>query len=259
MSLQKKPIFKPGNILTHEMLEILKEAAIDAEELKYIGFSDGVLKGCHITTAQGMINVGRGIIMIKSKAYYLQSEVIVPVHPTNSTQILVVRATEEEESYDFVVREVKVQLVEENDMLPTDVELCRFRLQQGAVLRSTYRDFKDMDTEYDTVCLKYAKWSSYEKSSLSIEVLKKFMEEAVKCAITDVEDKNFLSRIAATDGTTLNAAEINWYLSWRLNKPYSERGNAEMYQGLLDVLRMIKNGRVGMSDRRPERRKMIVD
>lgn len=259
MSLQKKPVFKSGNILTHEMLEVLADYAINAEELKYAGYSDGVIKGCSITTSSGSILVDKGIVMVKSKLFYLQKEVVVPVLASNDLQLLVIRATEEEESFDFIEREVKVLLVPEANLLPKDIELCRFRLQAGAELRSKYRDYQDLSTEYDTVCVKYAKWSAYEKESISPIILKKFREEALACNIKDAEDKEFLMRIAATTGSTLNASEINMYLSWRLNQPYIYRSNEEMYKDLLEVLRLIKGQRASSVERRTERRRMIVD
>lgn len=259
MSLQKRPVFKAGNILTHEMLEILSESAIGVDELKYFNYSDGVLKGCNITTTVGSIKVGKGIAIIRSKPFYINEEMVIPIQSNNKLQVLVLRATEEEASFDFIVREVKLLLVAEEECLPYDVELCRFRLQSGAALRTQYRDFQDMNVEYDTVCYKYAKWAAYNKPSLSLIILNKFMEESLKFKITKEEDKQFLSRIAATDGSTLNAIEINMYLSWKLNQPYMEKNTAEMYKALADVLRQMKGDRVSNLGRGPELRKMIID
>lgn len=259
MSLQKVPVFKPGNILTHEMLDMLKIQTLNMEEMLYLGYSDGVLKGCKITTTQETLTIGKGIIIVKSKPYYIQEDVLLHIQPTNTTQLVVVRASEEEVNLDFVVREVKIMIVAENNLLPGDIELCRFRLQTGAFLRSAYRDYRDMDTEYDTICLKYAKWAAYEQSSLSMVILKYFLQDVRKCNKVEEEDKYFMSRIAATDGRTLNAAEINMYLSLKLHQEYKERNTSEMYQDLLAVLRMLQGGRSGRESRRLEPRKMIID
>ncbi len=259
MSLQKVPVFKPGNILTHEMLNVLKEQSMNMEEMSYLGYADGVLKGCKITTGQGTLTVGKGMIMVKSKLYYIQSEVVLQIQPTNSTQVVVARASEEEQNHDFIVREVKVMIIAESSLIPGDIELCRFRLQAGAVLRAAYRDIRDMDTEYDTVCLKYAKWSAYERSSLCMVILSQFMQDARKHQISTEEDRRFLSRIASTDGRTLNAAEINLYLSWKLQQEYKERSTEEMYKDLVAVLRLLQGGRSSMESRRMEPRRMIID
>lgn len=259
MSLQKVPVFKPGNILTHEMLNVLKEQYINMEEMAYWGYSDGILKGCNIITSQGTLTVGKGIVIVKSKPYYIESEVVLKIQPTNSTQIVVVRATEEEYNQDFIIREVKIMIIPENSIIPQDIELCRFRLQMGAILRTDYRDIRDMDTEYDTVCLKYAKWSAYEGSSLSMVILKQFLRDASRYQITMEEDKRFLSRIASSDGKTLNATEINLYLSWKLQKEYKQRSTEEMFKDLLAVLRLLQGGRNGLESRRIEPRRMIID
>lgn len=259
MSVQKIPVFRTGNILTQEMLDILKEYAIDAEKLKYAGYADGVLKGCTITTAPGVLTVGKGIVIVKARPFYINSEITISVEPTNTTQILVVRATEEEETMDFVVREVEVVLTTEANLLNDDVEICRFRLQSGAALRTAHRDYKDMDTEFDTVCYKYAKWAAYGEYSVSLAILEKFAEEAMQSNITDPEDKRFLSRIAATDGTTLTRKEISLYLAWRLNRTYKDQKPEEIYQSLAEVLRQIQGGRPSAMPGRTMPRKIIVD
>jgi len=259
MIIQKEPVFKAGNILTHEMLEILKEASIDSQELKYTGYSDGVLKGCAISTAPGYIKVGKGVIILNSIPYYIYSQIEVPIQATNELLLLIARAVEEQKEVDYIVRQVEVALITKEQLLESDIELCRFRLQTGAMLRTNYRDFQDMSTEYDTVCLKNAKWSAYGKGSISIEVLKKYMSEALKCNINSPEDKQFLSRIAATDGTTLNADEINLYLSWRLNQPFKERDNDEIYKALTETLKLVKGERANTVGRHMEHRRLIVD
>ena len=44
----KIPIFEKGTVLTHEMLEALKEYAMDISTLNYAGYSDGILSGCEV-------------------------------------------------------------------------------------------------------------------------------------------------------------------------------------------------------------------
>ncbi len=260
MSIQKEPVFKAGNILTHDMLALLKEAAFDSEHLRYAEYSDGVLNGCDITTSPGQIKIGKGIIIIKSKLFYLYKEQIIPIEADNDLRLVVARAGECEESFDYISREVNIRVISEEALLPGDVELCRFRLQEGAVLRSSYKDFMDMNTEYDTVCLKYSKWAAYKAPSISLVILHKFMEEAIKNNIVNAEDRSFLGRIAATDGTTLNATELNMYLSWKLNQPYIERDSKDIYKGLADVLRMFKGeGAPRGINGRMEPRRMIID
>lgn len=259
MSLQKIPVFQPGNILTHEMLQLLREYAIDNAAVQWEGYSDGVLKGCHITTAPGILTVGKGIVLVKSKPFYIRTERTIRTESHDTEQMLVVRASEEEHCVDFIVREVELLLVSPENVLADDVELCRFRLQKGALLRSEYRDYKDMDTEYDTVCVKYAKWAAYGGESVSPEILDKFAEEAMRNKTEEPGDLQFLGRIAALNGVTLNPKELMLYLSRRLNRTYQSYDNREIYDGLSEVLTLMKKGRTASGQRRPETRRMIVD
>lgn len=259
MSLQKKPVFKEGTILTHEMLNSLSEYAIDVANVEYVGYSDGVIKGCDITVAPGILRIGTGMLRVKGLLYMIKDEVKIVVRQRNAMQILIVRATEIEENIDFSVRDVNFLFVSEDEIRKDDIELCRFRLQEGAQLRNEYRDFKDMDTEFDTVCLKNAKWAAYGEASISLIILEKYAEELLKTNVTAFEDRLFLSHIYSTKGMTLSVREICLYLSWKLGQPFKIRTHHEIYRGLIEALRLQNMSKTqGLSDRQMTRR-MIVD
>ena len=53
----KIPVFEKGSVLTHEMLEALKEYSMNINTLNYAGYSDGILTGCEVTMLGNMINI----------------------------------------------------------------------------------------------------------------------------------------------------------------------------------------------------------
>ncbi len=259
MSIQRSPLFQEGSILTHDMLNVLKEYSINGAESVYEGYSDGVIKGCEVSAAEGILVIGKGIIRIRSRNYYLFQEVTIEVEKTNQPKVLAVRATEEEKSTDFLIREVQVLVENLEDVIPGDLELCRFWLQEGAKLRTKYTDFNDMDTLYDTVNLIHAGWSGYESPTLAYPVLQFFREQALKYTIANIDDKLFLSQIALLNGTSMNVKEINQYLAWRLNQKYRERTMNDIYEGLKEALSLIRAGKDTQKAHRTAARQLIVE
>jgi len=69
------PLFNRGNILTKEMLDALKDYAVRSSELAYVGYSDGILKGCNITTKDNLITINKGILIFNETAYYIHEPI----------------------------------------------------------------------------------------------------------------------------------------------------------------------------------------
>lgn len=259
MSIQRIPLFQEGSILTHDMLNVLKEYSIYATELAYEGYSDGVIKGCEISAAEGVLTIGKGMIRIRSRNYYLFHEVSIVVEKTNHTKVVAIRAAEEEKSTDFLIRDIQILVEDLEDVIPGDLELCRFQLQEGAKLRTEYTDFSDMNTLYDTVCLINADWSGYETPTLAYPVLRFFREQALKYAVTNMEDKLFLNEIALLNGTSMNVKAINQYLAWKLDQEYTERPMDEIFEGLKEALSRIRTGKGTQKTGRMASRQLIVE
>ena len=51
----------------------------------------------------------------------------------------------------FLKREIRIELSADMNLAANEMELCRFKLKKGAILRTKYTDFFDRATEFDTV------------------------------------------------------------------------------------------------------------
>ena len=67
----KIPIFESGTVLTQEMLEALKNYAIDLGTLEYAGYADGIISGCEVTMSGNIVYVNRGIVMFSGNLYFI--------------------------------------------------------------------------------------------------------------------------------------------------------------------------------------------
>lgn len=259
MQEQKIPLFQSGNLVKYEMLELLKKFESDFSELQYIGYADGVIRGCDVTVADTMLIVNKGIILIEGIPFMVNMPVTVNYHSTNVIKHLVVRGGEWLEDRNYKKRYVDFLLVDSDKMIDSDIEICRFRLQQGARLRYEYRDFNDMDTEYDTVCLAYARWGALGKNSIAFTILKYFAKEMIGAKLRNEEDKMFINQIYALNGETLPLDGIRSYLTQRLNRWCMEYSCGEAYKGLKEVLRLVKAEKEPLNTKSVRERRILVD
>lgn len=257
----KIPVFEKGAVLTHEMLEALKEYTVDISGLRYQGYADGILSGCEVVMSENMIIVKRGIVVFNQQLYLLPATMAVMVNPGRDWQILKLCIGNMSKDKNFMVAELRLELTNDSQEYPNKIELCRFRLQDGARLRNKYRNFQDLCTEFDTVIEIYAKWSAYQESSISNRVLKEFAQEAMAKKIQNPQDICFIQQILALDGNTLNRDAIVFYLNTRLGKSNSEMTNQDIYTGLQEVLKMIQMGgeSVGVNTMQRRERRILVD
>lgn len=254
------PLFNRGNILTKEMLDALKDYAVRSSELAYVGYSDGILKGCNITTKDNLITINKGILIFNETAYYIHEPISIDYKPSNEWLVLKVSLQGESVTENFISRDIDIILTNDDSQLGhEDVEICRFKLQTGARLRYKYKDFSDMNTMYDTVNIIHSKWAAYGNTSVSPIILRSFLAEALQYPINDSLDKVFCQEIASLKGETINREAISIYICNKTQKDYKLCNNTEIYQGLKEALKLIKGEKVEVNKNIRRKRRIIVD
>lgn len=255
----KIPVFEQGTVLTQEMLEILKNYAIDLATLEYAGYGDGIISGCQVSMSGNMIYVGRGIIKYAENIYFLPNGFKVAANAGNQWQVLRIHIGSMSRDANFMIGEMHLELSSELEAASNKIEICRFRLQGGALLRNEYRDFNDLSTEFDTINEIYAQWSGYQCNSISNRVLMEYAKELQKKHTQNILDSLFVQQIMMLNGETMTRNAILFYISQRLNRPYREMGNEEIYKALLEILRINRTAGNSTPDRMREMRRIIVD
>lgn len=259
MFIHKTPIFNSGTVLTKDMMEAMKSYAVNMGRLSYLGYSDGVLKGCNLSVNEDLITISPGIILYFGEPILINEKIHLEYKATNSCKIVIARIGEEEMTQDYIMRKVQFKLINEDELNFQDIELARFTLQQGARLRNHYKDFYDISTDYNTLCIAYAKWSAYERSSISYEVLRKYAEEASKAGLSDAIDQCFIQLIYRGNGTSLHRGIIESYINSKLNKTTANASAYELYQCLTECLKQIQSGKQSGANRPLSNRRIILD
>lgn len=258
MAGYKIPVFAKGMVLTDEMLESLKAYLTDWSGLEYEGYSDGILSGCRVTTSGNMLNVGKGIVIYKKRLYLLSEETTLLAKPHDEWQRVILRMGSVCRTGGFEFGELWIEITSETDGLINCLEICRFRLQPGAVLRDQYTGFADMDTEYDTINELYAQWAGYGEATVSQRILHQFAMQMTEGVMTNPLDTMFVMQIMNCGNQSLPRTVINTYLSARLQTAYQNRTNREVYEGLAAIVRRDRTGMIHNRDRTQEREKRLL-
>lgn len=258
MAGYKIPIFEKGMVLTDEMLESLKAYVADWSRLEYAGYSDGILSGCRVTVSGNMLYVGKGIVLYKGRMYLLSADTPLAVEPCDAWQKVILRMGSVCRTGGFELGELWIEMTTETDGLLNCLEICRFRLQQGAALRNLYTGFADMDTEYDTINELYAQWAGYGEMTLSHNILNQFAVRMTETGISDPLDASFVMQIMGSGNKALPRNVIQTYLSARLQMPYNDCSNRELYEGLAEIVHKGRNTKPHSRERAQETEKRIL-
>ena len=229
------PQFQSKRLLRAEMLDELRDYPLRFTELMWQDWAQGVAAGCRISWAQGVLTVGSGIIY-KNKRFYLMAEPYsMDCGPLDQIRYLKVKILPEHKSPGEIAGVGEIVLEERQPDDAFELDLCRFRLQEGARLRARHENFEDFSTEYDTVDFTYAPWAGKITSTLNPMVLARFAKEMLRLPQRGLEDVSFCLDILSTGGKICGEA-VREYIRLKTGlRP--EPGIRPMYEGLLGILK----------------------
>jgi hypothetical protein len=257
---QRVPIFDHGMVLTKEMLVGLSEYSIGTNELLYQGFSKGILRGCRLTVDVNHLTVGQGLLFFEHRILMITESVTMEYTPNNQCMALKFLIGEEMNHNNVLERTVELVITPELSDSQQSIELARFRLQSGAILRNQYKNFMDYNTEYDTLNIIHSNWSSYDGDTLSPILLRGFADEMMQLREKNPLDMMFCQQIYGMNGSSLSLSAILNYIRCRLPEQKKIQSKIEIYQGLLQILRMGSGSRLEKTtSNQRERKSIFVD
>lgn len=257
MNEQKYPQLERLHILRTETLISMRDRAFDTFTLYCEDYGDGILSGCRPITSKTSITLSAGIILHNKFFYLIKEPMSIDYEPTDEDTLMKIIFEPELEDENFIKRNVSLKLSHDLNLADNEMELCRFKLKKGAILRTNYTDFFDRATEFDTINTINVPYAAPHGSTISPEILKNFAQEARDFSL-DIEDFSFC--MAALSGEIISSEQISFYIEHRLKINLPDKTNQTLYEHLSLILEDIKNGRpreiFGMKNRR---REIIVD
>lgn len=234
------PVFEAKRLLKKEMLDNLRDFPRELFDLRYRGYSDGILYGCELKGVEGGLKIMPGILYYKGTPYFLENPFDVSCRAEGKLVYLKVHFWDKaigvggEEFFSQV-------MVDEQEPDPEqELELARFKLQQGARLRTEYVDFYDYETEFDTVNRIYAPYAAPGHAGIWPQICKSFVKELLKYPITNPWDSAFcLNCLQLTEAMSYEAVRTYFNIRLGLDKEYT---NEQAYRALKRILREAGDG-----------------
>lgn len=249
--------FEKGKILKKEMLESLRDFPRTFVDLYYRDYSDGVLFGCNIDVNDSNLLINTGAIKHNKKIYIIETPQTIPYSYTNKEIMVKIKFMEEIEDIDFYVNSAEILLEDDMEIKEDELELARFKLKEGAILRENYQDFFDLETEYNTLNIIHVKHSNIGRSTMNPTITSWFSKELMKKESQNMLDIAFSMQGLNEDKMAMEAMEF--YVSQRLGGKLKKCTNYDVYRQFCRILKEAKGGSRLGSGGASRARKILVD
>ena len=152
------PLFERNRILKKEMLWSLRDYAFAHAGVEYQEYGQGILWGCGLSVQGEEIAVRPGLLKYGQAVCIMMEEARIPFGAAQEMRYLHMAVREDRSAPDYIAYRMELALSGEEKKGDGVFELCRFHLRKGAALRTEYKSFADMETEYDTMDGTHADW-----------------------------------------------------------------------------------------------------
>ncbi|OXM85381.1 DNA and RNA helicase [Paenibacillus rigui] len=252
------PYFTKGRILKRSMLESLRDYPRQFTELYFKDYADGVISGTDVRIEDEWLVVTGGIVKHRGWIYLLQDECRVPYRATGRDTLLKIRFQDPEEQPDFQHYGAALVLDDEVQVGGNELELGRFKLKEGAKLRSAYQSFADFATEYNTWNLLHVQYAGRGGSSLHPAVTRFYAAQLLEKGSTNAYDIAFAMQ--CMNQGAVDRELVLHYISQRLGMGYKPYDHVQIHRYLVRILDEAQGGSRRVPDSRPHGpRRMVVD
>ena len=259
MQIQAIPVFRDIHILRKGMLEALSDYAVRADQLLHMDYGNGILSGCRLTTTKDQIILNEDTLFLDGQILLIKEPMETAYYPTNTTTVLKIHVSGEQMKDSLLYREMELMLTEETELGKGELELCRFKLQEGAKLRYWYQDFADRSTEFDTLNLIHAAYAAKGGSTLSPEITEAFGEEMLCMEELTPVDESFCLQLLGQE-QPVNPRMLAAYIERKGRKKLSDRSNPVLYQELARILEETRNSQgTGKGTQQKKRWRMTIE
>lgn len=259
MFTHQVPHFHKGRILKTGMLENLRDYPRQFVDIAYQRHSDGIVTGAEVQVNASSLTIARGIVKHDGRLYTLERDFELPYQSNGKETVLKIQFRAEQVLSDFTTLPGEIMLDEDNvHVRPDELELGRFKLKEGARLRSDYQSFVDLATEYNTFNVIHVPYAGLGHSTLSPFITRYFANELLKSGTDHAYDAGFA--MLCLNGGAVERDVIQHYLGHRLGTGYRELTNERIFAGLRRILGEAGGGRALAPDvRHGGRQRVIVD
>lgn len=251
------PLFERNRILKKELLWSLRDYAFGHLRLEYKEYADGILQGCDVRVEEKQIVVSPGIIKWKDFILLLREEESIGYEPSDEFVAVKMCFDTEQISLDYVLHKMELVSDKHMDLKENEFEVCRYKLQEGAVLRDKHTDLWDMDTEYNTLNYIHATWGGLGEHSIAPMVSRRFAREILKSDSPQPEDISFAYLCLGQTGA-MPMEILRDYLARRNQEKGSTFTNEDIFKKMCEVMKKIRASAENRQQEQSGRRQIIM-
>ena len=259
MIIKTIPRIAPGSILRQAALTAISDAAFMTNEYLIREYADGILSGCGLETTEDAIIVKEGTVFLDREIFLIKKPLTINYSPTNTTVVLKMCFSNAISDDNCIYRDMDLEITRDMVCEPGQIELCRFKLQEGAKLRCEYQDFEDRSTEFDTMNRVHAPYAAYGGSTLSPEITRAFAQELMDSAgsISDF-DAAFCLQILGS-GNPIAPDALVRYIAHTNGENPKDTTNMGVFQELVKILKHQRGLGTPSRDKRTKKWKMMME
>lgn len=252
----ESPVFVHKNILKKNMLDELRDYPLAISRMMLAGYGSGVLTGTEITWEDNVLKIQPGLISYGGNIYRMENTWEMDCPPTDRLTYINVRFVTMDYERDQMGGIGEIFLSE--DMAEHNgIELGRFRLQEGARLRTEYENFEDYRTEFDTVNRIHMPYICPGGTGLWPVLLEEYALELLATGTNNPYDITLAMQLLGTGGQA-STKLLEWYVAGNKEQRMTRLTNGQLYDELLHILRERKTGNSGFAKPQKGTRQMIL-
>ena len=229
------PVFTKGRVLKKESIEYLRDFPYDLASLVCDDYSDGILFGFTISsTHNGQINISKGALKYQGDIIVVPEKTVM-MDDSDYGKVLFTKLIIGEcvETVDNLTREIEIKIDMRGVGAENEIELGRFCLNRGAVLRLEYDSFSDLRTLNDTMDITRVPFAGYGTPTLHPRVTKEYAKELLAAS---AEPADIAFALMCLNTGVIHKSAIQWHVAKKTNSVYEEFTLPALYEKLLALL-----------------------
>ena len=251
------PKFEKKHLLKTEMLEQLRDYPRCYTRLLFQGYGNGIVNGCELSWDENRLTVNSGMIYWNGELYFMEKPYPLECFPEDRLRYVIVRFQEEWQEDGIIYGKTEICISRTLPQDSCEMELGRFRLQEGAKLRYTYQNLQDYDTEYDTINIIHVPFAGLGGCTISPAILLEFAKEMMETGMEDVYDICFVMNVLGNSGKTDRSA-LTGYLNIEMEQKLKDYRNIDCYRELLKRLKGRRKDKPGREPKDVTGRKIML-
>ncbi len=251
------PNFAKGRILKIEMLENLRDFSRDMLEVFTDNLSDGIVRGLEANVNENIITFTKGIVKYKGNVYLINENLSIDYKATDVDVLIKLVFLDKSLEVDYSIQHIAINLDVDTKIKDNEIELGRFKLKQGAYLRTDYKDLDDYTTEYNTINLINVQYSNVDEHTLTPKFINSYGLEILKTHTENIWDITFA--ISCINSKNVSRSLILNYINKKLDENNEKLTNDEIHKKLFIILKKVREENKYEKTTVKARKTIIVD